>query len=197
MNLLPEEEKNNIQREYKRRFYTLAVYFLTVSFLLGTVVALPYYISGKAELFMINNRIEQFGEEVTDEETKRINAEFSEFSRKLTLLDPTDEGIILDASKTLETVLAHKPPGVSLTGFAYTVLTDDRTFGQAIISGTAGDRDSLLLFVRDLSAIKDFSSVDLPVSNFSQRTDIDFSVTVVLGEAPKPKSKEVKDEIIE
>lgn len=181
MNLLPEEEKKNIRREYLFRFFTIASYFLALSFLLGAFAVFPYYLSARTELDRTSEKAETLNtlNVSVSTTTEKTIADFSQFSDRIKLLGPVADSQNFVPIMVLKNILDVKPKGVKVTSFSY--IGGAEVGGiKIVILGLASDRDSLLLFKKELSATGDFSLIDLPVSNFSEKTDIEFTLTLAL-----------------
>lgn len=181
MNLLPEEEKKNIRHEYLFRFFTVVSYFLSLSFLLGAFAVFPYFLSARTELDRTSEKTEALNvlNVNVSTTTEKIVADFSRFSDRIKLLIPVTDSQNLAPIGVLTNILAVKPEGVQITSFSY--IGGAEVGGiKIVVLGVASNRDSLLLFKKELSATGDFSLVDLPVSNFSEKTDIEFTLTLTL-----------------
>jgi hypothetical protein len=145
-------------------------------FAIGTVVTLPYVLS----IYDAQKNItEKSGVAVVSPEDDKLNKETSNtlniFKRELDLLNP---GKTLLATGLINQVIQQKPKDVKITNFS--ISADDKSKKVMVIDGVAGSRESLLLFGKNLGADKTFSKVDLPISGFSKKADIEYTITLTI-----------------
>jgi hypothetical protein len=186
MNLLPEETKYELHREYRRRFIFLSLIFLAFAIFTGVVAALPHalavwgnYTTAKAQV------AEMKGHKPAAAEQK-LTAWMQNFRGVLTVLDPHKRVDATAFSEIIRIILNEKPDGVTLQSFSLTA--EDASTRHVVLSGVAARRESLVLFPKRLMANTAFSKVDLPISNLGKREHIEFSITVTVKAPLKKKA---------
>lgn len=170
LNLLPEENKKNIERKIHFRFFLwqlfllFALEILYVSILIGTYVVLDYQLQSLKTLAQLNNSAEH-GEQATltayQKKFKEINSMTEEIGRI--------EGNHFSFTQVFFLLDDILPQGVTidhLTTKNYTVL----------LTGTALTRDDLLAFDAKLKASSCVENVNVPISNLFSQENIEFQV---------------------
>ncbi len=191
-NLLTNEEKKSVKREYCWRLIVLSIAALLVTTLVGILCILPSYILSRAK------------ERVVMEKSQKLNADST--SKKLDAARGTLTGIALrekyiantlvtlQPSKIIDALVAQKGAAISLQGFNFkkdgaTVEVDSSAslarkegapFTALSITGVAQDRASLTAFAKRLEALAFVKSVEVPVFNFEKGRGIDFTVSILL-----------------
>ncbi|MFZ2187178.1 MAG: hypothetical protein WAV46_00920 [Candidatus Moraniibacteriota bacterium] len=169
LNLLPEENKKNIQRKIHFRFFLWQLFLLFAlevfytSILVSTYIILDFQLQSMQAIGQQNDKVR--GEQVT------LNA----YQRKFRETNLTTEAIgkIQDNHFSftrifllLDTLL---PEGITidhLTTKNYTVL----------LTGKAAKRDDLLAFDAKLKESSCVEDVNVPISNLFSQENIDFQV---------------------
>jgi hypothetical protein len=77
----------------------------------------------------------------------------------------------------LKSILENRPTGIKFTQIFYNERPEARILE---VHGIATDRAILRNFKSTLDANKAFSKVDLPISNFIERSDINFTVVITI-----------------
>ena len=92
----------------------------------------------------------------------------------LALLKPADGKFSMQDS--IVKIISKKNSGVKIDGISM----NHSKNGQYRISlrGTSKNRELLKSFAESLRAEKEFNGVDLPISNFTKISDIDFNITL-------------------
>ena len=74
----------------------------------------------------------------------------------------------------LVNIVSTKTDTVSLTRFSFAKASEGKRYAD--INGISKDRATLLAFVRALERSGLFEKVEVPISNFAEDTDIEFSI---------------------
>jgi hypothetical protein len=176
MNLLPEEKKKEFAKEYNLKYFSVLFYLLAFAFLIAGSSVFPDYVMSRIDMIDYQNRNNSISSSETASTTAKIQADFKDFEEKINFLAEALEDSV-SPSLVLSNVIGEKTSGISLESFSYYSETGGK---KIVISGVAGTRDSLLLYKRKLEANLLFESVELPVSNFTKRTDIEFTTTLTI-----------------
>lgn len=181
MNLLPNEDKDVLKNGLKQRFVIVANILLTTSFLIGIVMLLPSYFLIRIHLGQIDALNYPVKTE-NEESTKDILDLPKEIDSKLKFLEANIENkrIVDSLSKLILSV----PEKVKLNSISLTRNQGEKEKkGVAIVvSGVAGDRESLVLFGTILKESKFFSAVEVPVSSLTKEKNLPFSMNVFIEE---------------
>jgi hypothetical protein len=169
LNLLP----NSLVDKYKRERLRLQVWGLTLTITLFTSIS--FLVTLGTYLFMvqnINNLKEGGG----------VNQEFAEMRKELlnnvkAINKVSDR--ILDIKKVsvlpqqiLNTIQSAKPQGVTIQSY-----TLDLDRGQVSVTGISSNRNSLIEFKERLEADSDYVNVTIPISNFEQEVNLEFTLS--------------------
>lgn len=171
-NLLPQEEQRLLDREYRLRLAATGLFFFAALSVIASIFMLPSLtlLSGKESLALKSR---------------------DSLKKEVALMSSDDRGVLAIAAKKVAALSAKTPTlsfhelitditgarmaGVKITGLS--IKRGDKDSFDAVISGIAADRDTLLSFARNLQNNKIFSTVTVPVSNFAPASDINFSIS--------------------
>lgn len=174
INLLPYEDKKEVEREGLRRFLIVALLSLATVIFLGILLMGPVY------LLVFQQRIAQEDEELSlrngksTEHINQISNEIKKINSKLFVFESNAKNY--SAPKTIKGILDIIPSGIKLTDISFEVTSEAR--GRAQLRGNASTRENLLNFLKVLNDSGLFSKVDSPVSNILKKTDVDFSINL-------------------
>jgi len=177
INLIPNEEKKKITRDFYLRIFTMIFVMLGSSFLIASILIFPTYIISSVEKNAINGKLEIGGKDTTllpDQNTLVI---IKNLQDKLNLIENVKKNKFVFSQKVINEIILQKIPGIKITEISY---QNDLKVGKKInISGKAQSRDILLAFRRALEDDTAFSKVDLPISNFIKGSNIKFYLTLI------------------
>ena len=167
-NLLPQNKKKEIRKEYCLRVATFLLFMLNAVFVMIIVLLLSLNILLSSRLLSFNQTFIAISEEKEDlEELKQI---MSSTQAKLKLLRQDDLSPKIPYG-IFKTVFDIKPDNIFLTEIAY-------SNNQIIVGGLALHREDLQKFVVAIGEYEQFLPVDYPFSNITKKDDIDFSLTI-------------------
>jgi hypothetical protein len=177
INLIPNEDKKKMSKDFYFRLTTIIFVMLGVSFLIASVALLPSYFLSSAEESATNLKLDSemgIADISLDQNTlTTINV----LKNKLTLIENAQKNKLTFSQKVINEILLKKIPNIKITEISY---QNDPTTGKKInVSGKAPSREVLLLFRKALEDDTAFSKVDLPISNFVQGTNIKFSLSLI------------------
>ncbi len=173
-NLLPEEKKKGVKKEYRFRLYSIILLAFSAAFFSGTVFLFPSYLFSTIEL---RNLTEQKDAETEKTEKGTVGAELQRLRGKLQgmeLLEKRDR-----FSTLLDTLGTLRGEGVKIKTIGF---HPDRegTNATLSLSGNASTRDSLQVFADRLRKSEALASttIDLPVGVFAKKENIQFNMTI-------------------
>ena len=178
MNLLPKIEKEALKKGLKLRFIIVTLFLLTASFLVGFIMLLPSYFIARAHFYLTESgNSTNTGNESLSKEILNLP---SEINLKLKVLQSNIAGpSVVDIFNKIISPVSTR---VTINSISFS--RDQNYQGKngidILISGTALDRDSLLSFLKLLKDSSFFSSVDVPISNFTKNKDIPFSMNIFI-----------------
>ncbi len=190
-NLLPTNTKKTIRKEYRFRFLIVSSVMLAALIGSALLLLLPGYTLSSLrgdiasdQLAFEKNKSTSLKEE---EENNRI---ILGVNSKLRLLSVQKDGGP-SAYDTLNRIIEIKNSDIKISSFFFGKNADNTSLS---LSGVAATRSTLLDFINTLKAEKDFISVDLPISNFVEQRDIDFSIKIIVGTIIAPRNKKNENE---
>lgn len=169
-NLLPLEEKIRTKKEY--RFRAIGVFLLMAALLqaVGIVFLLPaYFLSVSKEEDVRARHVEGISKE-----DEQVFSKLKRVQDKISFLQPRTS---ISFREVLGIFLKHVSSDLKITSFSVEQSESSRVIA---LKGKAASRDALLKFSRDIKAEKNIESFDIPVANYAQEKDIEFSTTVRL-----------------
>lgn len=177
VNVLPLKEKKVLRQKYWARLITM---FLSLSIMIEVLLIIllaPSYLFSLSKQRLAESRIESFNiinpeiEIITiDSVIKDINTKLSILSRK-NLNQQIGQGVF-------GWLLENRPKGVSYSQMLY----NKRTDGSLVVDihGTAEDRFILGSLKSILDNNPDYTEVNLPISNFLEKTNLNFTISIIL-----------------
>ncbi len=153
-----------------RRRIVLA-YIVIILIAISIVMLIPLYLLSKTIELKTDYALR--GTDISNQDNRMLQERVGALESKIRLLSKPERfsvhEIVSDLARTKDT-------GISLLGFNI-LETDEGTISLSL-AGNATNRNALLAFKKNLEEKKYILSVDLPVSNFTQNTDISFSLTL-------------------
>jgi len=173
-NLVPDIVKDNLLKDYKHRRIVVWLFGLLVYVVMLLIFLLPTY----AYIF--------FEEKNTLADTMRIknSLQLKEADQVVGTIKETNEqlralaisGNLVDPLLTLEKVGEAKNSFIHVNEIEYR--EDTASTSVIVLKGIADKRDALRGFVTKLESTEGFFDVVLPVSNFADDKDIEFSISI-------------------
>lgn len=175
-NLLLQQDKKIVKREYKLRIAIIVSVFVFFSMLIAVVLLIPSYVisvykseTARTHAGIIKKKIE-----------KREQGEFglilNQTQSKIELLHTQRNQDTL--TKIFKNILEEKSNGIKIDKLSYKK-EDKDNFYKITILGKASGREELLQFKINLEKKAGFFEAMLPISNLASDKDINFSITVL------------------
>lgn len=177
INVLPIEEKKALKKEYWFRFATMILSLIAVFGIIATILSFPSYLFSVSKLTFAESRLEAFNTENPDIATNDLNVTINDINNKLILLSDKDSGISV-SDRILSDITENTPKGITVGSILYT--EKDVKNKTLEIHGIATDRTTLRNYKSTLLATADIASVDVPISDFLERSNINFTVSIIL-----------------
>lgn len=173
-NLLTQQEKKKLRREYRLRVFAtaLSLFFVALIFTIGELLPSYYFMS--AELSIMESRLERLrGSQEADTETGNPGSILQETKVVLNTLEPQVEDMPYRTT-VLREVLELRPNGMQVTSLSFEHSSEGE--GVLAISGQADRRDTLTGYVRSIEENPRFTNVEVPVESLAQTRNIPFSI---------------------
>ncbi len=179
LNILPDEEKKKILTEYRLRLVVVVTFAVGALILANLVLLVPSYILSVAKYNSLSESLatQQSKQGLTGQESS-IDAQVLAINKQIKLLQQQNNTGVLSPSDMILRIIERKGTGIKIQGFDYDVTGN---IGSVVITGVAADRDSLAQFADTLKGDSAFSNIDLPVSSYVQKVNIDFSIVATLS----------------
>ncbi len=178
INLLPFEERKNIEHDHKVRFVIVAIFFAIALVIVGIIFLVPSYAAVLAKMRVANDNLEGIkttegfkNDETLSDIIKDINSRVDKIA-----LPEKDVSFVDNIILPLTSI---KPKNLSLNEIF--IARDREGKIQIQIGGISPDRETLLAFVSNLQADSTFKEVVFPISDYVQEKDIDFSINLELS----------------
>jgi hypothetical protein len=171
LNLLPEDKKLLLQKDYLLRFSIVAVLLACLVIVVGLVLLLPSYLLLNATELSLEDELHEKQNTESSKEYEKLRTLIKNASADLTILSPTEVAI----RDLVELVASKKGSSVFITH-----ITAARKTGRTVtlsVSGVAKTREDLVAFKKVLELDRAFDKVVLPVSNLAKSKDIAFTLS--------------------
>jgi len=176
INLIPNQEKKKMVKDFYYRFAILSVVMLCVSAFVALLALLPAYFLSDSKSDVASQKLEaQKNQPVLSNE--EISTAVRDINDKLYLIEAAQKNRFLVSEKVIHAVFLRKIPGVKITQIAYE--NNTQSGRKVSIRGTAPSREILRSFRQALEEDASFKAVDLPISNFVKGSNIQFSLTLI------------------
>ncbi len=176
INVLPDSEKKSLRLEYWTRFITVVLSFITLLSVISILLVFPSYFFSVSKYNIANNRLEAFNRENPEIATENLDKSIADINSKLVLLSEKQSSSTV-SDTIIKDLTSNLPSGIRLNSITYSVNPTNRTI---VISGRASDRTTLRNFKSSLDANTNFTKVDLPISDFIERTNINFTISITM-----------------
>lgn len=172
LHLLNESQKNKVIKEYRMRLVIVICWLIVFIALAGSALLLPSYLTsvGKVNTIKSDNQFKEKSIQVLKDQNfsdkiKKIDYSLLALNRSINIISPRE---------AYDKILNSLPAGVSLGRYSYNIIDDD----SALISidGTAENRNELVELQNKLKLNSEFIGIDIPITNFTKKEDLNFSL---------------------
>ena len=175
-NLLPQNYQSSQESKYRLRLASVVCGFVFGLSVLSLVFFVPAYVLTNVRA----NTVSAENKSVLANGPTEENVAGALTALAETSVLATEIKAKLSNSNVFETLRAieSKPGTVKVDEILYTNKSDSDI--KITILGVAATRDSLKTFADFLSVLPEFDKIDLPISNFTKESNIDFSLNAVV-----------------
>jgi hypothetical protein len=175
LNLLLRKDRYDLKREYSLRFYNIFMLFLIFAIVIFMVLLFSVSIFVWVERNTIINQlnsvavsIDAVEREELQSNIKKINSQINKFQQP----KPAYSGFLSE-------ILTSGPNGITISGVSFDPIMDSDEQKITIqIDALADSRRSMIEYSEALRENVLFENVNLPLSNLTRETDINFRLTM-------------------
>jgi len=182
-NLLPNDEKQQVRREYSLRRQIMVLMLLGVIGIIAIIALFPSYVIVQQRFAEVKAELSDLEEEVDTSSSERITQRLQRTNTVLDILAPYSDHVPFYVY--IRRLFEQTPHGVRVSGATYESnlkKDEDGNVQEEIvtvtITGIAQNRDTLTALKRDLESMDMIESVSLPVSSIAERENIEFNMEV-------------------
>jgi type IV pilus assembly protein PilM len=182
INILPQKEKRKIVQSYWLRYLTILLNLVSLIGITASLLLFPSYSMSGIKEGIIENSLEVFNKDNPDLENTNIDEIISNINSKLEILDKSSQTYKI-SDKVFGEILATRTEGIKFSQILFSRKNiEKKEVPMLEIYGSAENRDSLRNFKIALDKNTNFLKVDLPVSNFLEKSDLTFIISITLKE---------------
>lgn len=172
--LLPEKDMEIITREYRMRITAVSLVLLVIATVLAMVLLMPSFVLISSRQKIVTEKLSA----ITESQKKLLAGDPEIVARDSKELMATVSTRLksIRFSEIFDRIIDHRTTGVRITSLNASIHDGLPTI---VVSGVASTRQTLSAFVKKLEADNAFSSISIPVSNFTKATNLEFAVSVV------------------
>jgi len=170
VNLLPDEKKEILKKEYHLRVFLAGSYFAVISLAILVVILGSYF-------FLVRQEIGKLEEGAGSKNASTTLAGdmvlVKEINQKLLLLNTRFESML--PTELARVFISYKNDNIKITRIEY---QNKENVGYATVKGIARTRESVITLLEDLKQNQSFMNVDLPISDLSKSKDVPFTISL-------------------
>lgn len=177
INLIPNEEKKKIRKDFYMRVVIVSFFVLGLSILVSNIMLIPalFYASLEKDIANTNLGLNQSELNLNLDDNKKDL--ISVIENKISTIKKSQASKFLVSERIIMPVLNKKNEGIKINSID---LSFDNNGDRKInLKGKASSREKLLSFKKSFSQDINFKNVDLPISNFVKSTDIEFNLILI------------------
>lgn len=177
VNVLPEKEKKLINKEYWKRFIIVFMFLFSSLIFIFILLLLPSYFFSSSKQNLIEARLEEFNANNKNLSGVDLNNTITDINTKLNLLASNNPKYSL-YNDVLNVVLSNRINGIT---FSQLLFNQTKDKGLNIeVHGQARDRTTLRNFKVALDNNPKVATTNLPISDFLEKTDLSFTISIVM-----------------
>ena len=177
INLIPNEEKKRMARDFYFRLVVVFFVMLGVSFLIAFVAILPSYFLSMVKKNEASAKLAMQRSEPMPELDQKTLTEIKGLNSKLNLIENARQNKYSVSQKVINEIIFKKTSDIKITQIIY---QNDLSNGKTInVKGDASSRETLLSFRQALEEDANFKKVNLPISNFVKGSHIKFYFNLI------------------
>ena len=176
INVLPEEEKRVIRKEYWMRFFIIFMNLVALIGVFAVLLLFPSYFLSKLKTNLIEERIESFNKENSDLIDNNIDKIILDINSKLKVLNANNKDSQFGYN-ILNNLLSSRTEGIYFSQIFFNDKTVE-SLPTLELRGVATSRDALRNFKTALDGDPSYAEVNLPISDFLEKSNLDFTISI-------------------
>lgn len=180
INLLPQEKKHKNIMLFRQNAVSVLFFTLTVAVLLSAISLLPVYFVSSVRESIEQEKLVLFEQRPEVTESGVLAETIKSTNEKLEIFSETEVPTLM--RNVISPLIAIEQEGITIEGFLLNQPTKEGEGYTGEINGLASSREALLEFSSKIEATGNFSSVDVPISQYAKGKDIDYSITFQIVE---------------
>jgi hypothetical protein len=150
---------------------------LALTGIVSMLLLFPSYFISKLEENIVENKLETFNKENPDLTNTNMDKIITDINTKLGILNNAEPPYRVN-DKVFDNILTSRTLGITFSQILFNKKTADSSTLE--IHGIATNRDTLRNFKTALDNNPNFTNVELPVSNFLEKTNIAFTISITM-----------------
>ncbi len=179
INLLPEEEKISIKREYARRLIVVIGIFIFMLVFSAIILLLPSYFPLSSQKQSFESQLNAAKQGLSRENADEIESTVKNLNGKLVFFSQQGENT-RQISVLIKQILNIRSSSVKLSNLIYQKGTEEKRNEQMLIQGNAASRNAFLAFAKALETVSGVSEVVSPPANLVKDVNVEFNLTLKL-----------------
>jgi type IV pilus assembly protein PilM len=177
INILPIGYKKMVYKEYLMRFFTVLFNLIALIAVFSVFLLFPSYFISKSEETMVESKLEEFNKQNPELVNNDMDTLINDINSDLIAINKAEVDYSVSGN-ILNNILASRIDGITFSQ----ILFNKKVAGSSIleIHGIAKNRDTLRNFKTSLENNPSFSSVELPVSNFLEKSNLNFTISITM-----------------
>lgn len=177
INLIPNQEKKKKVKDFYFRLSIIFFLALGICILFASVSILPSYFISSVNKNLANIKLEMQKKEPILLIDQNFLTIIEDLNKKLDLIENVQKNKYLVSEKVINQIVLRKMSDIKINQISY---ENNLPGGKTIsIHGIAPSRERLLLFRRALEDDVSFKKIDLPISNFTKGSNIEFYLNII------------------
>ena len=177
VNVLPQEEKKLLLREYWKRFAITFMFMFSLILTISGLLLIPSYFFSVSKQGIAEGKLEEFNLNNKSLTSQDIDKIIADINTKLKLIDTVKPGYSVYRD-LLEMVLSNRKEGITFSQILFNQ-RKDKSFVLEI-RGKSIDRETLRDFKTKVEKDSNVASVDLPISNFIEKNNLNFTIYLIM-----------------
>lgn len=177
INILPKDKKKIILHEYWMRYISVSLVMLSIISIIATIFLLPSYFFSKSKEDLLEKELESFNYLNQNLEKNDLDKIIIETNNRARDLDNYwKKNFYLN--EVIQKMLLIVPKGITFSQISYNETIQDSFVFE--IRGKSINRNLLKELKTIMENDGSFTDIELPISNFVQKEDIDFIINFSL-----------------
>lgn len=177
INLIPNEERKKMIKDFYLRFVVLLFFAFGFSVLVASVSILPSYFASAVKVSVATERLIGETSKPVPEIGQKTQGVIKELNTKVGIISRARKNQFIISERVINEIVLRKMSDIKITEITYDY--NSATGRKIGVTGVAPSRDRLLLFRKALEDDRLFKEVDLPISNFLKGTNIQFYLNII------------------